>query len=64
MSDPKDEPIPVQEVHAWRLAIQDETQGMTPAQRKAYYEASRKDTEVFCAKHGIHLKYIKTSRAV
>jgi hypothetical protein len=59
MSDLKDEPLPVQEVHAWRLAVQDKKQGMTPEQEKAYYEAARNRTDAFCARHGIRLKYAK-----
>ena len=57
MADLKDEPLPVQEVHAWRLAVQDEKQNMTPAQRKAYYKAVREKTDSFCAQHGINLNY-------
>lgn len=62
MSDLKDEPLPLREVYAWRFAVQDQTQGMTPAQRNAYYEASRERTEAFCAKHGIQLKYASNSK--
>jgi hypothetical protein len=51
------EPVPVQEVHAWRLAEQDKKQRMTAAQREAYYKAIRERTDSFCARHGIHLKY-------
>jgi hypothetical protein len=58
MSDLKDAPYPVQEVYAWRLAVQDETEGMTSDQRRAYYKASREETIAFCAKHGLgHLHY-------
>ncbi len=61
MADLKDEPFPVQEVYAWRLAVQDAKQGMTPDQKEAYYEAARKETDAFCAKHGIKLKYAENS---
>jgi hypothetical protein len=53
MSELKDAPLPVQEVYAWRLAVQDAKKGMTPKQIDAYYEASRKETDAFCAKHGL-----------
>jgi hypothetical protein len=57
MSSLAGEPIPVQEVHAWRLAEQDEKQSLTPEQREAYYKTIRERTDTFCADHGIHLKY-------
>ena len=58
MSDLKDEPLPVQEVYAWRLAVQDKTQGMTPAQKETYYEAVQDRTESLCVKHGIRLHFL------
>ena len=61
MSDLEGEPLPVREVHAWRLAVQDEKQNMTPEQKKAYYKAVRDETDAFCARHGIHLKYAKSA---
>jgi len=61
MSDLKDEPLPVQEVHAWRLAVQDEKQNMTPEQKEAYYKTMREETDAFCARYGIHLKYAKST---
>ena len=61
MYDLKDEPLPVQEVHAWRLAVQDEKRDMTPEQIKAYYKAARDETNAFCARHGIHLKYAEST---
>jgi hypothetical protein len=64
MSELKGEPLPVQEVHAWRLAIQDKTENMTPAQREAYYKAAREKTDLFCAQHDIHLKYAKSAVTV
>jgi hypothetical protein len=60
MIELKDAPFPVQEVYAWRFAVQDQTQGMTPEQTKAYYKEVRRSTDEFCAKHGIHLKYLET----
>ena len=59
MADMAGEPIPVQEVHAWRLAEQDEKQNMTPEQKEAHYKAVRERTDTFCAQHDIHLKYAK-----
>jgi hypothetical protein len=64
MSELKNEPLPVQEVHAWRLAEQDEKQKITQIQREAHYEAMRERTESFCAEHGIHLNYAKTAVTV
>jgi len=66
MDDPrmekfKGEPLPAQEVRAWRLAVQDEKRGMTREQEKAYYEEARKRTDAFCAKHGIKLKYAEAA---
>ena len=60
MSDLDGEPFPVQEVHAWRLAEQDEKQKMTPSQRKAHYEEIRERTNSFCARYGIRLNYAST----
>jgi hypothetical protein len=62
MEDPRmsglaGEPLPVQEVHAWRLAEQDEKQNMDPLQRETHYRAIRERTNSFCTRHGIHLKY-------
>ncbi|GHT87120.1 hypothetical protein FACS1894137_13780 [Spirochaetia bacterium] len=57
MADLANEPLPVREVHAWRLQVQDEKQGMSGSQLEAYYKASRERTQSFCAKHGIHLNY-------
>jgi hypothetical protein len=39
LNDPDlaNEPAALREVHAARLMIQDETKGMTPAERTAYY---------------------------
>jgi hypothetical protein len=59
MSDLAGEPIPVQEVHAWRLAEQDEKQNLTPEQKEAHYKAVRERIDTFCASHGIYLKYAK-----
>ena len=59
MFDLKDEPLPIREVHAWRLAEQDEKQNMTPEQEEAHYKAVRDETDAFCARHGIYLKYVK-----
>jgi len=64
MSDLDGEPLPVQEVHAWRLAEQDEKQKMTPAQRKAYYEAIRERTNALCALHGFSLNYARSTVSV
>ena len=61
MTGLKDEPFPVQEVHAWRLAEQDEKQRMTAGQREAYYKAIRERTDLFCAQHGISLNYARTT---
>ena len=59
MSSLEGEPLPVQEVHAWRLAVQDKKQKMTPAQREAHYKAMRERTENLCTQHGIQLNYIQ-----
>jgi len=65
MNDPRMEefkhlPYPVQEVRAWRLAVQDETEGMTLEQEKAYYEASRKRL----AERGFKFKYAESAVTV
>jgi len=39
MSDLDGELLPLREVHAWRLAVQDEKQKLTPEQEEAYYAA-------------------------
>jgi len=62
MNDPRMEeyrhlPYPIQEVRAWRLAVQDRTEGMTWEQEEAYYEASRKETDAICAELGFKIKY-------
>ena len=67
MNDPRmaeiaDEPLPVREVHAWRLMEQDEKQGMSEEEREAYYEESREQTKAFCAKHGIKLNYTANTK--
>ncbi|MCL1991757.1 MAG: hypothetical protein FWG66_02280 [Spirochaetes bacterium] len=64
MAEYKDEPLPVQEVRAWRLAEQDEKRNMTPEQRAAYYRDLREQTELFCSKHGIRLNYVDKKEAV
>jgi len=66
MNDPrldefKDAPLPLREVRAWRLAVQDRTEGMTPEQRKAYYKGVRERTDAFCAEHGFKLKYAESA---
>ena len=42
LNDPDlaNEPSALREVHAIRLMIQDETKGMTPSERTAYYNGS------------------------
>ena len=64
MSELEGEPIPVQEVHAWRLAEQDEKENMTPEEKEAHYQAIRDRTDAFCASHGIHLKYAKSAGVI
>jgi len=64
MSDLKDAPLPVREVYAWRLAVQDRTHGMTPEQEEAYYEGVRERTDALCAEHGIKLSYIESAVTV
>jgi len=57
-------PYPIQEVRAWRLAVQDRTEGMTCEQNEAYYKELRKKTDAFCAEHGIKIKYAEPAAAV
>ena len=69
MNDPRMEefrhlPYPVQEVRAWRLAVQDKTEGMTWEQEKTYYKELRKETDAFCAEHGIKIKYAEPAVTV
>ena len=64
LDDMRHAPLPVREVYAWRLSVQDEKQGMTPEQIKAYYEASRKETDVICDRLGIKLKYAESAVTV
>jgi len=64
MSEFKDRPFPACQVRAWRLEEQDKKQGMTPEQRVAYYEASRRETDAFCAERGIKLKYAESTATV
>jgi len=65
MDDMKDAPFPLRQVYAWRLSVQDKKQGMTPEQRKAYYEDSQKRVDAFfCAEHGIKLKYAESAVTV
>ena len=69
MNDPRmaeiaDEPLPVREVHAWRLMVQDDKQGMSEEEREDYYAASMERADAFCAKHGIHLNYAANPKAV
>ena len=69
MNDPRmaeiaDEPLPVKEVHAWRLMVQDEKQGMSGEERETYYDMNRERTEAFCARHGINLKYAASPKAM
>ena len=66
MNDPrldefKDAPLPLREVRAWRLAVQDRTQGMTLEQKDVYYDGVRERTDAFCAKHGLKLKYAESA---
>jgi len=66
MSDPrlddlKDAPLPLRETYACRLMAQDRKKGMTPEQIKAYYEASRKETDAICDGLGIKLKYAEAA---
>jgi hypothetical protein len=46
MNDPDiaDEPMPLREIHAIRLAIHEKTKDMTTAQRTDYYRKSGKET--------------------
>ena len=58
MNDPRMEefrhlPYPIREVRAWRLAAQDEMEGMTWEQKKARFEATRKELEA----EGFKFKY-------
>jgi len=64
MDDLKDAPLPLRQVYAWRLSVQDKKRGMTPEQREAYYEASRKRVDAFCEKHGIKLRYAESAVTV
>ena len=57
MDEYRDLPFPNQQVRAWRLQVQDETEGMTMKQRMAYYAESRKRTDARCAELGIKIKY-------
>ena len=61
LDDMRDAPLAVREVYAWRLAVQDEKQGMTLKQRMDYYEAAHKRTEAYCAERGIKLKYAESA---
>jgi len=66
MNDPRMEEFrhltyPAQEVRAWRLAVQDRTEGMTSEQKKTRDEAMRREREAFCEKHGIKLKYAESA---
>ena len=66
MNDPRMEefrhlPFPIQEVRAWRFDVQDETEGMTWGQKEAYYKTVREETDTFCEKHGIKLKYMESA---
>ena len=69
MNDPRMEeyrhlPYPIQEVRAWRLALQDRTEGMTWDEEKAYYEALRKETDAICAELGFKIKYTEPAVTV
>jgi len=57
----KDAPLPLREVRAWRLEIQDEKRGMTLEQRMDYYEEAQKRTDAFCEERGITLKYAESA---
>jgi len=62
MNDPRMEefrhlPYPIQEVRAWRLAVQDKTEGMTWEEEKAYHEAMIKELEA----EGFTFKYMKSA---
>jgi hypothetical protein len=60
MADLANEPLPVREVHAWRLMVQDEKKGMNKEQREAYYRKSREQTDAECARSGFKLQYVET----
>jgi len=69
MNDPRMEefrhlPYPIQEVRAWRLEAQDETEGMTWEQKETYYDEVLKENDAFCEKHGIKLKYAEPAVTV
>jgi len=50
MNDPDiiNEPMPLREVHAIRLMIQDEIKDMSPKERKRYYRKGLEDAEKRC----------------
>ncbi|MDR0642180.1 MAG: hypothetical protein LBG07_06960 [Treponema sp.] len=54
MNDPAiaDEPLPVREIHAARLMIQDERKGMTAGE---FSEAAKKDAIAISEKYGLPL---------
>jgi len=65
MNDPRMEDYrhltyPAQEVRAWRLQAQDEMEGMTWEQKKACFEAMRKELEA----EGYDFKYAESAVAV
>jgi len=65
MNDPRmDEfrhlPYPLQEVRAWRLAVQDKREGMTWEQEKAHSMAMMKDLEA----QGFKFKYAEPAVTV
>ena len=64
LDDMRNAPLPVQEVYAWRLTVQDKKRGMTPEQRKAYYKGVRERTDAFCAERGFKLKYAEPAVTV
>ena len=69
MNDPRMEEFrhltyPAQEVRAWRLAVQDRTEGMTLEQKKVHDEAARRETDTFCEEHGIKLRYAESAVTV
>jgi len=60
MNDPRMEEFrhltyPAQEVRAWRLEMQDEMEGMTWEQKKAYFANMRKELEA----EGFKLNYVE-----
>jgi len=61
-NDPEivDEPIPLREVHAIRLMIQDRLKDMTPEQQTEYY---RKSGEASAKKYGFKLVESADSKA-